>query len=270
MPKAPRGREAFERAPGRVVTPGVADLHDVPSRGSEAEAEIDILGPERGRVVESTDLVERLTPEHLARTDREVDPPPCSRPLGRARSRRRRCGCRRARACAGTSARVRPTLPGTAPRTLARSRPIDGSSTSGATSFARAPSCRRASLSRKHTNGASVDRTPRLRPPPTPRFSWLRRTRTRSSATSAAVSDPLSTTSTIGSTPDWVSAERTARSSSPGGSFQVRTTTSTVIAFITGPRCGGVRAAASPPARSRARPARPQEVPRRRAPRCRA
>ena len=130
------------------------------------------------------------------------------------------------------SAHVPRTPPVAVLRTPARLSPIVASSTKGASSRASAPGCRRASLSKKHTNCEPHAATPRLRPPPTPRFSRLRITRTRGSSMCAGTSEPLSSTMTFTRTSCWSIAEATA-APRMSASFQVRMTTS--IAFMTRP-----------------------------------
>ena len=105
--QAARARQAFERAPGRVVAAGVRHLEHPPARLPDPQAEVDVLGAERRTVVETADDVERLAAEHLARADREVDVPTPADALTRGRLVGIGAIERRGRPCGAGSGRAR-------------------------------------------------------------------------------------------------------------------------------------------------------------------
>ena len=75
MPEPTLRRQPAEGSPGRMVAPCVGDLDDSPARVPQAEAEVDVLRAEAGRSVQTTDRVEGIPSNELARADREVDVP---------------------------------------------------------------------------------------------------------------------------------------------------------------------------------------------------
>ncbi len=204
MAETPGRGEPLERSSRRVVASGAAHLEHPPSRPAQTETEVDVLRSERGRVVEAAHDVQRLA---------------VGRP-GRPRSRNRRPNFAPDALAGGQLVDVRavegplhllskcsraPPLEASGgwpanTGAVSPARP-DASSSIGASSSTKARRCRRASLSRKHTNGAPPRPVPRFRPRPTPRFFSLRRQRTRGSPTTAGGVDPLSTTVTTVSTP---------------------------------------------------------------------
>ena len=134
-----------------MVAPCTRDLHHPEARAADPQAEIDVLGPEGGRVVEAVDRVERAASEDLAGTDGEVDVGDVGAPLPR-----------RALVDVGPVERSRATLrrnvgalpadaSGACAVNTGAASPMSSSATRGATRQARVSGWRQASLSRKHT-----------------------------------------------------------------------------------------------------------------------
>ena len=202
------------------------DLHDPAARAADPQAEVDVFGTEGGGVVEPVDGVERVTSEHLAGTDGEVDVGdlvaplpgralvdvgPVQRPRDLAAERGRPPGRRLGRLAVNTGA----------------ARPTVASSTSGATSAARVSGMQPGvAVEEAHEVGASPDARPWLRPPPTPQVLLVAQEPHPARRRRRPAAPTRCRRRSTRSTPSCASADATAASSS-APSFQVRITTST-------------------------------------------